>query len=275
MIRSKKHLSGLLKTPFEYLEKIAKNPRKYYYTKTEVKTDKNGTIKRNKNGTPKVRVITPAKGKLKQIQKLLNTRVLSQVKLHDSAYGGIKGRDNIMNAKRHKSKPYKFLTDLKDFFPSITASMVYDALINSGFSYDIARIITKLTTYKNQLPQGTHTSTTLSNIVMIDVDEKMHELSKKHQITYTRFVDDMTFSSQKDFKHVQSEILQIIKDKNLKLSHRKTYYTIGSTEITGARVPNNALKPTDALKEKLKNKNAYREDQQNGHSTYANRLEEA
>ena len=169
-------------------------------------------------------------------------------------------------------KNYKFVTDLKDCFPSINSGMVYISFIENGFSPDIASVITKLTTYKNQVPQGARTSTYVCNIVMQSLDSRLSELCMSYNITYTRYIDDLTFSSQTDFKHLTSQILEIIKSESFKLSHAKTGYVIGSTMITGNRVPNNHLDISDELKDKLANPDKFTEKQRKGQHQYAKRV---
>jgi RNA-directed DNA polymerase len=92
--------------------------------------------------------------------------------------------------------------------------------------------LTIFTTWKYQLPQGTPTSSHIANLVFLDIDFHLLEFCIKHNIKYTRFVDDLTFSSQKDFKPFLNDILEIITNNGFKLSYRKTKYC-GYQTITG------------------------------------------
>ena len=80
--------------------------------------------------------------------------------------------------------------------------MVYNTLVEKGFSPDVASVITKLTTFKGHLPQGAPTSTTLANLVFLPTGLKLNEIAKQHNLRFTIFVDDVTFSSHNDFKHL-------------------------------------------------------------------------
>ncbi len=272
MIKSKKHLSSLLKVPYPELVKITNKINRFYYKKEEVKEKKDGTPKLDKDGNPRIRTLYPSKGKLKEIQAIIKNAILSKLTLSQGVYGGVKGKDSVRNAKVHKGKKYKFVTDLKDFYPSVRPKMVYQALIRYGFSCDIASMLTKLTTYKNQVPQGAPTSTHVTNIALSDLDDYMTGLCSKRNISYTRYVDDMTFSSQQCFKNVLPEIITAIEKYGLKLSHRKTAYAAGSIMITGARVRNNCLSVSDEMNDKLNHPERFKERQIQGHKAYTKRV---
>lgn len=188
------------------------------------------------------------------------------------AYGGIKNRDNIVNAKQHQGKKYKFTTDLKDFFPSISNKSVYAMFINNKFSPDVSSILTKLTTYKGSIPQGAPTSTTLANLVFCQTGKNLYEFSKKNELTFTSFVDDLSFSSKKDFKDKVPYILEII-TKDYKISHQKTHYS-RNPNITGLHPMNNWLKLPTSFHEKLKTIGDMSIDQQKGLFRYRQRVQE-
>lgn len=272
MIKSKGHLASLLHLPWSELLRMTQNIDHYYYKKTEPKRNKDGTIRCDKNGNPLVRILYPSINELKNLQKLINKSILSKIPLSPCVYGGVKGKDNVKNGKAHLGKINKFITDLKDFYPSVSAKMVYSALIKQGFSADVASILTKLTTYKNQIPQGAPTSTHIANIALAELDHEISLLARKHQICYTRFVDDMSFSSQSGFKVHSSDFIGVIKKHKLRLSHKKTAYVVGSILITGTRVRNNNLDISDELKLKLINPEQYSEKQIVGQQNYAKRV---
>ena len=265
-LKSRKSFLKIIKRNQSDLNRLVNNIDKYYYQKTEEKK------KPNKDGSPRLRYLYPSKGELKYVQRLIKNRILSRIVLPNCVFGGVKKRDNIKNAKQHKGKKNKFLTDLKDFFPSIKPFHVYDALIKEGFSPDVASLITRLTTYKNQIPQGAPTSTHISNIVFKSIDMRVKEICSNKNITYTRFVDDLSFSSSTSFKSEVAEILDCIYQNRFSISHKKTYYTIGSAEITGVRTRNNSLDVSDKMRDKLANMDEYTEFQHEANFCYAQRV---
>lgn len=250
MIKSSKYFKALIGKSLLQLEEICAKIDTYYYIKKEIKLDKFGKPKL-KNGQPVNRILMPSKGELKTLQTILNKRVFSKIAFPTCVYGSVKGKSNITNALQHKGKVYKFLTDLRDFYPSITSKMVYDALIVEGFSPDIARLVTKLTTYKNQLPQGTPTSPIVANIVFKKVDLAILKTLENKNITYTRYVDDLTFSSKDNFQYLHCILLKHITDFGLNINRKKTNYKKGITDITGVQVKNNIIKETHSFKKKL------------------------
>ena len=228
------------------------NVEKYYYEKVEIKKDKKtGEVKKYKDGTAKKRTIHPSTKELKAIQKSIKKNILAPIPLHKEVHGGVRKRSNITNAKPHKGNKYIFTTDLKDFYPNISHKNVYDTFLSLGFSNHFSHILTKLTTWKYALPQGTPTSTHISNLVFLKTDYELIQLCNASNITYTRYVDDLTFSSPKDFKNLLNDLLEVIKKNNFKLSYRKTKYK-GNQTVTGINIFLNKIEAPEHIREKSK-----------------------
>lgn len=198
--------------------------------------------KRLPNGHLKRREINPSKGRLKFIQKKLTQNILSQVQLLECVHGGRKGRSNVTNASKHKNSIYKFTTDIKNFYPTITPVMTYKALLNVGFNPKVAVAITRLSTFKGKLPQGAPTSTYISNIVLIKLDQSINEHATSNNLIYTRYIDDITLSGNSDFKHLIPEFVEIINNNGFTISARKTHYK-RKIDITGVEVGKAIFKP--------------------------------
>ncbi|HMK05981.1 MAG TPA: hypothetical protein VK476_00520, partial [Flavobacterium sp.] len=95
------------------LETIIAEIDEHYREKIEIKCDKLGSPKLDKYGRPQQRVLYPSKKRLKQIQRLILKNVLAEIKLPEYAFGSIKGKDNVRNARKHVGKKFIFTTDLK------------------------------------------------------------------------------------------------------------------------------------------------------------------
>ena len=237
--------------PSEVLSLI-ENIDDYYREWSETKVDKNtGEPKKYIDGTIKTRTICPAIKNLKLIQKRIKDKILNNIALPDCVHGGVKKKSNITNAKAHQGKKYQFTTDLQDYYPNISSKQVYETFVNLGFSPHFSHWLTCLTTYKHQLPQGTSTSPHIANIVFLSTDLKLIDFCKLNDITYTRFVDDLTFSSSFDFKGKLNTILEIIIAGGFKISYRKTKYK-GNQTITGVNVFLNKIDAPEKIKEKVK-----------------------
>ncbi|MGL5891314.1 MAG: hypothetical protein ACRC3B_15600, partial [Bacteroidia bacterium] len=94
--------------------------------------------------------------------------------------------------------------------------------------------------------------THIANLVFLETDKQLFELCKKNKITYTRYIDDLTFSSQQDFRTLLDDILRIITSNGFKLSHRKTKYC-GNQTVTGINVFLNKIDAPVGIIEKAKN----------------------
>ena len=247
-----KKLCSLVGFKPDFVQQIIDNIDSYYQEWVEKKTDKKtGEFKRYKDGTIKERIIRPSLRELKLIQTRIKNKVLAPIELPASVHGGVKRRSNISNAKPHQGNKYQFTTDLQNFFPSISSKRIYETLISLGFSAHYSRWITKLTTWKYELPQGTPTSTHLANLVFLKTDFELIELCNRNGLTYTRYVDDLTFSSQQDFREVLNDILEIVKSNGFQLSYRKTKYK-GKQNITGIDVFLHKIDAPQKIKDKSK-----------------------
>lgn len=270
-LRNKLHFPSIIGRSKKELDDLVKEIDNYYREWYEVKMDKKtGAPKTYKDGTIKQRVIRPSKVPLKILQTQIKDRILSHIELPENVHGGVKKRSNITNAKPHQGKKYILTTDLQDFYPSVKSKQIYDTLIELGFNKQLAFYITRLTTWKGELPQGTPTSTHISNIVFLKTDHRLIEICKQHNITYTRYIDDLTFSSQSDFQDVIQEILDTVKLSGLKISFRKTFYK-GSQSITGINVFLNKIDAPEKIIKKVEEE-AKSDEKNKPYTNYRNNI---
>ena len=88
----------------------------------------------------------------------------------------------------------------------------------------MADALASLTCYKGVLPQGAPTSPYLANLVLRDMDKKLMELCGKEEITYTRYADDMSFSSNKDIMVYWDALKRIVEQFHFRINENKTVY---------------------------------------------------
>lgn len=162
-----------------------------------------------KNG--EVRKINAPTKKLKKLQKQLANllyecfdEICNTNKTQKSLSHGFRRNHSIItNAKKHKNKRYVFNIDLQDFFPSINFGRVRGFFIkNQHFRLNdnVATAIAQIACYDNELPQGSPCSPIISNLIGHLLDVRMVNLAKKTKTTYSRYADDLTFSTnKKDF----------------------------------------------------------------------------
>lgn len=135
--------------------------------------------------------------RLKEIHRRIKTTFFANVAFPDYLHGSLKGCDYVTNALLHTNKQLLICEDVKKFFPSVTAAKVEDVWCAFfGFSPDVARILTRLTTKDGALPQGSITSSYLANLVLWRDEPLLQAKLAARGITYSRYVDDMAMSSR-------------------------------------------------------------------------------
>jgi len=232
-------------------ERLKKNISNYYYKNEIVKLNQFGEPK-TKNGEIQKRILYPSKGRLKVLQKLVNSRILSRIELPDAIHGSVKSRSCITNARTHQGNKYFLLTDLQNYFPTIHFKYVYQQLLKLGFSPTVSGYITRLVTYDKYVPQGAPTSSTISNLIFLPQDSELLQICEKHNLKYTRYIDDLAFSSKSFItEEITQELLGVIKKSPFKYHHKKTKMSTGITEITGVLTKNNDLDAPKRKYEKL------------------------
>ncbi len=269
---SKVHFPSVIGFDEAELKDLIKFIDSQYKEWDEIKFDKKTNLpKTYKDGTVKKRTIRPSKAKLNLVQKKTRELILSKIELPTNVHGGRKKRSNITNAKPHQGKKYILTTDLKDFYPSVNHKTVFNTFIELGFNKQTAFYLTRFTTWKKELPQGTPTSTDISNIIFLKTDLKLIELCNERKITYTRYVDDLTFSASFDFQNLIKEILDIIRKSKLKISWRKTIYS-GNQTITGIVPLLNKIAAPDKILKKVEEEKLLPNGSQKPYTNYNNNI---
>lgn len=145
------------------------------------------------------RVINAPIKPLKIIQKRLSYVLTCVYFQRPSAHGFLSKKSIKTNALAHSKKRIVFNIDLKDFFPSINFGRVRGMLISKPYSLPpkAATIIAQIACYKNELPQGSPASPIISNMICSKLDRQLQDLAKATKSTYTRYADDITFSTNK------------------------------------------------------------------------------
>ena len=252
MITNEKYLLYILGVNKGQLDYLLAHIEDYYYSFERVKFNKfTDKPKKNSNGEIATRQINSSIGKLKEVQTRLYDFMSKQVEIPQYVYGGIRGKNNVRNARLHQGNKYIFTTDLKSFFPSISHKQVFQMFLREGCTPAIARILTKLTTHKYQVPQGVPTSTLIANLVFKPIGTEIDQLAKEHHIKFSMFVDDITLSSKVDFKNLVPQFLAIIKKSGFRISHKKTHYQTKNPIITGVICQNNRLLAPLGYKKKI------------------------
>jgi RNA-directed DNA polymerase len=184
-----------------------------------------------KNG--KFRLIEDPEKKLKAIQRNLNHYL--QAWYYTVKPGAVHGfcisadgeaaKGIYSNAMAHIGKPWLLNMDMQDFFHQVSFGDVCDNLsaILKKAGKETIKMMAQLTTYQQRLPMGAPTSPVLSNICSRELDAVLINICKNTGLLYTRFADDMSFSSMAPVTEMDIEILTGgIVQQGFDINHSKT-----------------------------------------------------
>ena len=231
-LRTSKDLSRLLGENEESLIEISNSAHLMYRSREEPKK------------TGGKRPIDIPGNRLKWIQSKINKRLLQKTRVHRSAMGGIRGKRLKDNAQKHVGKNLVAKFDLENYFSNISHQQVYDRFCSIGCSPDVARVLTKLTTYKGRIPQGAPTSTMLANLVAgyardsNSFNARIDSLAKKRRATATTWVDDVTMSGPRYIQKEAKTFEKIARQSGFIPNSDKNEFTDSNQQqfVTGAVV---------------------------------------
>lgn len=125
--------------------------------------------------------------------------LLTEQNLHPSiSHGFEKGKSTITNAKLHRNKRFVLNLDLEDFFPTFHFGRVLGYFKKNRdfqFPHEVAVTIAQLTCYQGHLPQGAPTSPVIANLIFQILDMRILKIAQTYRLDYTRYADDLTFST--------------------------------------------------------------------------------
>ena len=169
-----------------------------------------------------VRLIEAPKPRLKGMQRQILARILEQVPPHSAAHGFVKGRSIKTFVGPHVSRRVVLRMDLQDFFPTFSAARIGGVFRTLGYPEAVADLLGGICTnaaprdvwtqasaetdtvqlqqvhsvyIRPHLPQGAPTSPALANICTYRLDCRLAGLAKSVGAEYTRYADDLAFSS--------------------------------------------------------------------------------
>jgi len=191
------------------------------------------------------RLISSPKPKMRIAQGWINDAILSQLAPSKYCYAFRPEISIVDNAKEHLHKPLILKLDVQDFFPSITFVRVRGYFEYLGYNPGIATVLGLLCTDSprvrvtirgrrqivatgpRSLPQGACTSPALANLIASRLDSRLSAYASKLNgaWTYTRYADDLTFSTSDagaPLGQIISAISKISADEGFKIKNTKT-----------------------------------------------------
>lgn len=162
----------------------------------------------------------------------------------DSAHGFRSGKSPVSNAAQHLNKKYSLTLDLKDFFDTITPTHLTYAGVAEKLANDVC--------YKGSIKQGLSSSPPAANCAAIPLDKLiLHEMKGlgdnkmgnvgDNEIIYTRYADDLTFSSNNLslLLILRNKIPELVKICGFEVNNKKTRIqsaNFGRRIITGIAI---------------------------------------
>jgi RNA-directed DNA polymerase len=155
-----------------------------------------------------VRLISAPKQGLAIAQTRLAAILSSNYRPKPFVRGFVKGQSFLSNAQSHERQRWILNVDIEGFYPSINFARVRGLFMSSlfGFNERVATILARITTTSNGLPQGARTSPVIANLIAYNLDKKLVNMARALRLQYTRYADDITFSSSQ--KAVPSLLVQ-------------------------------------------------------------------
>ena len=209
-------------------------------------------IKKRQPG--KMRTIAQPAREVKSLQHWVIEKFLRRYPVHPCAIAYRKGKSILNNARAHAKKRFLLKLDFTDFFHSIKA-VDFRRFVETNTSSEIDSVdleyLTRILFWKNKLSGelilsiGAPSSPTLSNILLFDFDQRVANYCKSKAVTYTRYADDLTFSTNRKnvLQSVAQEINRICAElpyPRLSLNSEKTVHASKATSrrVTGLVLSN-------------------------------------
>lgn len=143
------------------------------------------------------RLISAPVGDLLEVQRRI-TRLLETLYVPPPCvHGFVQGRSQVSNARVHRRCSWVLNVDLADFFHSISFGRARAMLMAPPYRIPapVATLIAGLCCCNSRLPQGAPSSPIIANMVAAPLDRILFALAGKYRCRYTRYADDITFST--------------------------------------------------------------------------------
>lgn len=131
-------------------------------------------------------------------------------------------------AKIHCGKKWILKMDIKDFYASVPYEYIEQVVKNTCKKIKLADInyYLNVTTLNGKLPVGAPTSAHIANACFPPVDKRIRAYCRTRGVDYSRYMDDLTFSSDDKFSlnMVEKFVKNVLEVFGYKLNEKKTKY---------------------------------------------------
>lgn len=186
---------------------------------------------------------------LKALQRWMLTNIISKFPVHSAAMAYQKGCSILKNAAAHSDSQYLLRMDFENFFPSIKEAHIHAYLQVAktqtpelfGWTSDDENVFLRIVLRKSALTIGAPTSPGLSNAICYELDSRISTLCNARRVSYTRYADDLFFSTKLRgvLKSIETEVESLVAGlalpDGLSINKAKTrhYSKKNSRRVTG------------------------------------------
>ena len=242
-IFEERHLSLLLGIPYRELA---------YYFSSGPGRYRTFSIPKRLGGHRQINVPSPL---LLLIQQWILGNILYKLPMSDFAHGGVPGRSIFSNAQAHLGAKTVLRMDLKAFFDTVEMPLGVRIFEAVGYAPRVSRSLALLCFEEGRLPQGAATSSTIANLAAMSLDSRLAGLAKSFGLTFTRYVDDLTFSGRSIGPRFVSSVEYIVAQAGFVVNAEKTQIMRGQSPkfVTGLMVGGERLRVPRAFRREVKN----------------------
>ncbi len=178
--------------------------------------------------------------KLDRIQTRIAS-LISRIRVTNALHSGRKEHSHITNARQHLGYVPLLTTDIRKFFQSTGTEKIYRFFYKHlKCSNQVAKLASELCSCNGHIPTGSRISMVLAYWSNYDMFEEIQRLSQSRGVTFTIFVDDLTFSGESVNKSFRSTVTNIIRrhghiahPEKTKLYRREAVKPVTGTAIQG------------------------------------------
>jgi RNA-directed DNA polymerase len=238
------HFSVLVGYNQNYLRRAVRTDSTDYFYRTFNVKKVNGGVRTIKEPLPS----------LKEIQKWILVNILNKISISPYSKAYYRKRSIRDHARYHKNQKILVTMDVEKFFDNISFEKILGVFINLGYSTKVSQLLSKLCTLEKMLPQGAPTSPYLSNIIMKNFDREISKHCLSNDIKYTRYADDMAFSSNEiDILNLTFKVEEELKHIGLKLNKEKTLeMPYGKRQLVSGIVVNEKIQVPRIIRDELR-----------------------
>lgn len=225
-----------------------------YFIKNKHSLVKKHDIPKIKNRIKKIRTVYDTSFSYKKLLRKINKELLNDIKFPAGVLGGIPGHSIRDLAKRHCTHESIYSLDLKDFFQNVKSGRVFQLFKSSGCTNEVSGILTDLVTFNGILPQGFPTSMMVANWIAFNLDLRHLEICKNHNLTRSRWVDDIIFSGRiSDMEKVTNKIKDCVRMEHFLINKDKEHFYRRNMKpsIVGLQINSKTPKIPDAIISKM------------------------